>query len=215
MGKKFITFIILIFFLNVVPILHDHKHLELPDDFKHDDYCDVFNQYNNLKTYTSEIEMVIRNKFTSNSYKLKEFYKKPNLYRIDYIVPEGNEVTSKYIWKEDGIFLKSKHQNGTIKLQDLKVPQRNFIMICDFFDNFYKNNNKNFDIKNDVSGKKLKLEIKLGINKHRDSQILMIDKKTFLPISLTTYNANQESTIILNYLDFKLNENLEDYIFDV
>ena len=124
----------------------------------------------NISSYEAELEITINSNKTSNKYKLKQLYCKPNLIKQILIEPANLEnLTIIY----DGKTMKIENTNLSLSkiYEDYKyINNQNVLWLNSFIDN-YRNNSKIYETENELI-----LESNNKNNIYNTKQVLYIDK---------------------------------------
>jgi len=171
--------------------------------------------YENIESYTAEISVTVNSNRTSKTYSIFQYYRSPDSYREDMILPDGG-IGARYIFANGSAALIPPNGSGAVTLDGGRLAEnKNFMFLPDFFAGYYNSQGTKITAGGDLSGSMTVLELPLsGNNVHRFYQKLWMDDKTCLPVKLETYDINMNPMITAVYKEFKLNEKLNDSIFE-
>lgn len=176
---------------------------------------EVLDTMENANAYTSDAIMKVKNNKSIFIYKLKQYYKKQDKFRIEFY-DENDNVKQIIIYNNNqcGIFdtsiLKpfisenffgSKEHNSFLKtfLMNYKADERAYVVLD-------KMEDKEYYI--------FKCNAEKG-NLYFKNIELYADAKTAIPHQLIIYGENNSKTIEIIYKDFTYNNNLDDLLFEV
>jgi outer membrane lipoprotein-sorting protein len=182
------------------------------NDETYDTYVKIYDTYSQIKSYVSEIDVKVISNLGERKYSLKEFYKSPNRYRIDSVSQPQTEGFY-YVFDENSVTLHSPFGKEGVTLQNFIPKEKNYISLADFFKHYYESEDSESSQKLNMSGKFLELSTKLEPNQYHFEQNLEINPSTFLPLKLTTFDINKKPVIVVDYNDFKLDEEIDDNLF--
>ena len=185
-----------------------------------------------MTSYYSEMDVTIISK-NINTYRIKEWNKGEN-YRFEFLDAYKNKVV--IVINGKTTYILNEGEKSKLKLENYLNKETNLLSINTFL-NIYKNIDKKQDNiycgcrcelrekENDIiikiEGKKqenLKCKVETLLNELNLDRIkieLEIDKKTGLPTQYIVYNENNEQSIVGIYNVFKINEKIEDSVFEI
>ena len=178
-----------------------------------DAYKEVYKRYNHMKSYYAAATVTVISDKGESEYSIRQFYEEPDRFAFFVDAPEG-VAGSGYVAKGGQFLLKS----GTGDSFDAEVAfpdSKNCMFICDFFEEYYKSEETSVAVDNGLSADKLVMQCYTSDrNPNRFMQSLTIDTKTYLPLELVTYNAENKPVIEVRFQDFKRNVDIDDKIFN-
>ena len=175
----------------------------------HGDYSKIYESYGNIKNYTADIEVTVSAGENISDYKARQYYMAPDLYRVDYISEEMEDISCVL----SGNTLKFKSPDGKVTDFDGYIPgEKYYIFITDFMERYCKSESA----KSSASRGRTVLELEeTGDNPQRAAMKLWINNKTGLPEKMITYNKDGEEAIVVKYSNFKMNKKMNKKIFEL
>ena len=152
----------------------------------------------NISSYEAELEVTVYSNKTTNKYKLKQLYCKPNF--IKQVVKEPSNIENLTIIY-DGNSIKIENTNLSLSkiYKDYKYINENTICLNSFIDN-YNYNSKNYETENEYI-----FENYNDYNNYNVKQKLYIDKNKKVPIKMEIYDNNKNIKVYIKYNEIKLN----------
>ncbi|MEG2380241.1 MAG: hypothetical protein RSB38_00935 [Oscillospiraceae bacterium] len=178
----------------------------------HDAYSEIYERYNEIKSYTAVATIETASNKATNTYKVKQYYTAPDKYRMD-VMDGDNNVKTSYIFNGANVYLKSAN-GGTTNIENYVVQDKDYMFIPDFFKSYYGSEESFAEASNNMSGEQTRLNSEAKTpNPKRNSQSVWIDNKTYVPSKLETYDVDNTAVITVKYEEFKLNEKIEDKMY--
>ncbi len=180
---------------------------------QHDVYKEIYKRYNEMQSFYAEVNITVQNEKMSSEYIARQFYESPD--RFSVVVDSPEEVAGSGYTAKDGKYtLKSGF--GDEKVLDIVFPnEKNTIFVCDFFEEYYKNEETFLETSGGITGKTTTLGTYLGGgNPKRFMQSLEIDNKTYLPLTLTTYDIDKNPVVVVKFCNFIRNAKPDQSLFD-
>ncbi len=174
----------------------------------HNRYSEIYESYGNIENYQANIKVTVTSGDGKSVYTAREYYKEPDLYRIDYI-SKGMEGISCVL---SGETLSFKDTDGKVTEFKGYVPnEKYYIFITDFIERYCKSEGA----KSYSKGNKTVLELKEE-NDDPNCAVtkLWIDKNNE-PFKLVTYNDKGEERVVAEFSDFKMNGKIDKKLFDI
>ncbi len=180
-----------------------------------DIYDLIYEEYKFIKSYQSKITMKITSNKTIKEYKMNQYYKYPNKYRLDVIEPDEIKGLVTY-YSGSGVSMVYPEVGGKFTLMDYTPVDKTYIFIPDFFSAYYKSEQTSvYTINMDKNRYTILKTSIAGLNMYRNSESLWIDNKTFLPAKLLVYDLKGNAVITVIFETIKLNTEINDMIFEV
>ena len=154
----------------------------------------------NINSYEAEIEVTVHSNKTTNEYKLKQYYIKPDIIKQVIKTPENLEnLTIIY----DGNHMKVENTNLSLSkiYQNYEYINQNVLWLSTFIDQYDSSNSKIKENDNEIM-----IENNALNNVYFSKQILYLDKKTGLPTKLEILDNNQNNRIYIKYNEIKINK---------
>ena len=153
----------------------------------------------NISSYEANLEVTIESNKTTNKYKIKQLYSKPNIIKQTIESPQNlDNLTMTY----DGKNMKVENTNLSLSkiYQDYKYISENTLWLSTFIDN-YNDNSKIYEKKGIIV-----IENNVTYNFYNVKEALYIDKKTGKPIELKIFDNSNNNKIYIKYNEIKLNK---------
>lgn len=160
---------------------------------------DIVEYILNISSYEADLEVTVESNKTTNKYKLKQLYSKPNI--IKQIIEEPSNLENLTIIY-DGKNMKLENTNLSLSkiYENYEYISQNTLWLSSFIDN-YNDNSKITETENEVI-----IENNNIYNKYNEKQVLYIDKHSSLPSKLEIYDNNRNTRIYIKYNEIKLNK---------
>ncbi|MGL5693332.1 MAG: germination lipoprotein GerS [Peptostreptococcaceae bacterium] len=149
-----------------------------------------------IESYTCLTEIDVIGDNGKSSYTLKQSYKKPNEYKVEFVSPE--HLKGKVMeYKDDKVIIKNPNINDSIEL-----PNKNdgYVFIGAFISSYLENK----EVKVNSSNGYITLETNIVEDKgYFNNQILYINKENKLPEKMEMLNEEGNARIIVRYKDIE------------
>ena len=159
----------------------------------------------NISSYEANLEVTIESNKTTNKYKIKQLYSKPNIIKQTIESPQNlDNLTMTY----DGKNMKVENTNLSLSkiYQDYKYISENTLWLSTFIDN-YNDNSKIYEKEETVI-----IENNVTYNFYNVKEALYIDKKTGKPIELKIFDNSNNNRIYIKYNEIKINQTKQNEI---
>lgn len=182
----------------------------------------------NMDDYYTEYEVTVVSNKNTNTYAMKEWYKKGVGNKVEYLDSDGSKVH--IITREDTIIIKNENQKNILTLDPYLSYYTNVLSISTFMDIYNKSvdgskcfsansyekvNNINMIIDNICKMKEnCTCEYK-NIVKNVSKIELKLDKNSGLPLTYIVYDHNKKECISIVYNKFDINQDIKSSIFDI
>ncbi len=178
-----------------------------------DAYREIYSRYNHMKSFYAAATVRVISDKGESEYSVRQFYEEPDKFAFFVDSPE-NVAGSGYVAKDGQFTLKSG--TGDSFASRIAFPDsKNCMFICDFFEEYYKSEETAVTADNGLIEDKIVMQCYTADrNPNRFMQSLTVDTKTFLPIMLATYNAENKPVIEVEFHDFKRNADIDEKIFN-
>ena len=161
----------------------------------------------NISSYEAELEVTIESNKTTNKYKLKQLYYKPNLIKQIVIEP-FNIKDLKIIYDGNNMKLENTNLSLSKIYKDYKYINENILWLSSFVEN-YNSSSKVHRTENEII-----IENNNKYNNYNVKQILYIDKNKKVPTKLEVYDNNKNTKIYIKYNEIKLNKTNRNEILE-
>jgi len=176
-------------------------------------YYKIQKKLGELETYECTTKVSAVNGEETTEYVYKQYFKNPNSYRLELILPEatkGNLMVSngKMAW------VYSPSINHTYKIDSVEKLQNELLFIGFFMKNYMSS--KESDITSDTINKEQFIVITTDIpggNYYFSKQKLWFDRNELVPTQLEILDEQNKIVFKVHYEDFIFNPKLDDGIF--
>lgn len=182
----------------------------------------------NMDSYFAEFEITVISNKNTNTYKMKEWYKKEVGTKQEYLDSEGSKVN--IITMKNKTVIKNETQKNILKMDPYITSYTNLLSINTFLDIYNKSiekeccftaasyekvNNINMIIDNTCKNiNECKCEY-MNIVKNVSKIELKLDKNTGLPLTYIVYDNDKNECISIVYNKFDIDQDIQDNIFDI
>ncbi len=182
----------------------------------------------NMESYIAEFEITVVSNKNTNTYRMKEWYKKDVGTKQEYLDSEGAKVN--IVTKKNKTTIKNQNQKNILKLDPYLTSYTNLLSINTFLDIYNKSvektgcfsansyekvNNINMIIDNVCKNiKECRCEY-MELVKNVSKIELKLDKNSGLPLTYIVYDNDKKECISIVYNKFDINQEIEDKIFDI
>lgn len=175
-------------------------------------YENLYNCYNGMHSFKAEVTVTSFSNNSENKYTLTQYFKAPGMKRIEYVSEKGGSNTT-LINGDKGKII-SGFTAEPYELSNLDVEEKDYLMLNTFFDLYYSSEET---VVKTSGGKKeghITLSAQTGSsNPYKNSIELVLNTKTLNPVKMTVKDDKGKATLCVEYIDFQLNPQLEDSIF--
>ena len=161
----------------------------------------------NISSYEADIELEIKSNKTTNKYKLKQLYCKPNLLKQIIIEPKNIENLS-FIFDGNNMKLENTNLSLTKIYENYEYINNNMLWLSSFIEN-YNDNSKISELQGEII-----IENNNKYNNYNVKQVLYIERKTGLPFKMEIYDNNKNTKIYIKYNEIKLNKTTKNQIIE-
>lgn len=169
------------------------------------DTNDIITFLKNMESYTTKMNMDVKNDKQTINYKAKQSYLRGGGYRLEL---NENRV---FIFKTDDKIYISDKNNGVKYVQSKDFDEvLKLSFIGEYIGLLYTNEKIEYDIKtiNGIEYTVIKLLIP-GSNKNINKALLYVNTKSMLPARMVIYDINDKEKIEIKYTDFLPNVKIE------
>ena len=176
-------------------------------------YEKVYETYNNMNSYSAKVEVVSFSNNSENKYTLTQFFKMPHKQRSEFLSETaGNNIT---IINDGKGKIISEYATNPVLLDSVDIEEKDYLMLNTFFDIYYSSEETSVKTSGNETKGTITLSAETGSSApHRKKMELIIDTKTLIPKKMTVLNDKDKPTLEIKYLEFELNPELEDKIFE-
>ena len=201
MKKKIILFISIAFFF-IIFLSINYKIKNNGNNINKS--LNVLEDILSINSYEAEIDVVIQSNKTTNKYKIKQIYCRPN--RVKQIIKEPSNLENiTIIYDSNNLKIENTNLGLSKIYENYKYINENCLWLNSFVEH-YNNNSKIIETENEII-----VENKNNLNKYNKKQVLYISKKNKKPIKMEIFDDNKNSKIYIKYNEIKINniDNLE------
>ena len=155
----------------------------------------------NLNTYKAKINVQVNSNKNQNKYIIRQEYNAENGSIQEVIEPE-NIAGVRIIKKDNNLTIENSQLDLKTIYDNYKGLENNSLDLINFINNYKENNNSDYEEKNDeiIMTTKGNKE-----NKYLENETLYINKENNMPKKLLIRDNNQNTTIIIEYIEIELN----------
>ena len=155
----------------------------------------------NLNTYKAKIKVQVNSNKNQNKYIIRQEYNAENGSIQEVIEPE-NIAGVRIIKKDNNLTIENSQLDLKTIYDNYKGLENNSLDLINFINNYKENNNSDYEEKNDeiIMTTKGNKE-----NKYLENETLYINKENNMPKKLLIRDNNQNTTIIIEYIEIELN----------
>ena len=155
----------------------------------------------NLNTYKAKINVQVNSNKNQNKYIIRQEYNAENGSIQEVIEPE-NIAGVRIIKKDNNLTIENSELDLKTIYDNYKGLENNSLDLINFINNYKENNNSDYEEKNDeiIMTTKGNKE-----NKYLENETLYINKENNMPKKLLIRDNNQNTTIIIEYIEIELN----------
>lgn len=155
----------------------------------------------NLNTYTAKIKVQVNSNKNQNKYVLLQEYNTENECIQEVIEPE-NIAGVKIIKKDNNLSIENCELDLKTIFENYNGLENNSLDLISFINDYKENKNSNYEEKN---GEIIMTTKSSKANKYLENKKLYIDKEKIEPKKLLIQDNNQNTTIIIEYIEVELN----------
>ena len=180
---------------------------------KSDINSEINKRFENMQSYTATVNVTVLGNGKSETYKMLQTWKAPDMYRNEITEPERMRGTISIV-NSDGIWLKSGDAPAVRMDLGSDSADKEYMFLADFFADYFSVEHSESP-EQDSDGKIMLNASDRGTNKNRFTQNLIIDvKHGFMPEMLQTFDNKGNEVLRVEYGDFILNAETDDSAFE-
>lgn len=174
-----------------------------------DIYEKIHKKYLNMDSYCAKGILTTYSNKTENKYTLLQYYKKPGMYKTEYLNPDGT-VSLVFVEKDGVIYISSPSGN------EMEFPAKDFpdcTYVNNFFKLYYNSAETSINVSKNENSKNMFLEADIyPISANAKKAIMTIDDSTNI-ISTEIYDMGNDLRTKLEFTEFDYGADLSDEIF--
>lgn len=182
---------------------------------KEEEFNDIQKTFSAINNYTSIGNITVKGNKSSESFKVKHIFQKPDKYIAEIMEPKNNQG-NKTIYNRDTAYMYNKKIDQYTILKQIEIPDDKILFLGYFLRNL--SNVEELKIDREIIDKKEYIVIGIeipGNNRYRAYEKLWIDKNTKLPYKLTVYDSKKSEVVKIEYEDVKYNTNIDKELFNI
>ncbi len=183
------------------------------DKSRHDAYKEIYKRYSHMESFYGAATVTVWSDKSESVYTVRQFYEQPD--KFAFFVDSPETVAGSGYVAQGGSF-KLKSGTGSDFDTEIAFPDsKNCMFLCDFFEEYYKSEEASVAADNGIISDKIVMSCFLtDKNPNRFMQSLTIDTKTYIPLTLTTYDMDKKPVVEVKFNDFKRNTDIDQRIFN-
>ena len=162
---------------------------------------EIVDKIKNLTSYTAKVKVKVNSNKNINKYVLLQKYNSQEGSMQEVIEPE-NIAGVKIIKKDNNLNIENSNLDLKTIYENYSGLENNSLDLINFISEYKENDHSNFEEKNEEIV--LKTTANKG-NKYLENKVLYIDKNSSKPKKLMIQDNNQNTTIIIEYIEIELN----------
>ena len=162
---------------------------------------EIVDKIKNLTSYTAKVKVQVNSNKNINKYVLLQKYNSQEGSMQEVIEPE-NIAGVKIIKKDNNLNIENSNLDLKTIYENYSGLENNSLDLINFISEYKENDHSNFEEKNEEIV--LKTTANKG-NKYLENKVLYIDKNSSKPKKLMIQDNNQNTTIIIEYIEIELN----------
>ena len=161
---------------------------------------EIVDKIKNLTSYTAKVKVQVNSNKNINKYVLLQKYNSQEGSMQEVIEPE-NIAGVKIIKKDNNLNIENSNLDLKTIYENYSGLENNSLDLINFISEYKENDHSNFEEKNEEIV--LKTTANKG-NKYLENKVLYIDKNSSKPKKLMIQDNNQNTTIIIEYIEIEL-----------
>ncbi|MDK2809350.1 MAG: hypothetical protein PWR27_59 [Petroclostridium sp.] len=180
-----------------------------------DAYTRIYEKYKDIKSYQCIMTINISSNKTVKQYKIKQYYKSPDNYKVEVLEPEEIKglVT---VYSNSCVTTIQPEIEGKFTLLNFNPVGESYIFLPDFLESYYKSEQTSVMTMREQESRYTVLKADIpGNNPYRFSQSMWIDNQSLLPVKMEVYDIKNKPVISIRFDEFEFNAKLEDEVFQI
>lgn len=162
---------------------------------------EIVDNIKNITSYTAKVKVQVNSNKNTNKYVLLQKYNTQEGSMQEVIEPE-NISGVKIIKKDNNLSIENCGLNLKTIFENYNGLENNSLDLINFINEYKENNQSNYEEKNEEIILKTKSK---NVSKYLENKELYINKNNMKPIKLVIQDNNQNTTIIIEYIEIELN----------
>ena len=167
----------------------------------------VYSKFSGMKSYRAEVKITAYSNKNQNTYDAVQYFKFPGKMRTE----SGDIVT---VINGQTAALTNPDGENPVKISQIPDEGKDFMFLHTFFDAYYNGVSSDSRMSGE-NGETLTLSVSTELeNPYKQDAELTLDTKSLQPLFLEIKNDGNVC-IRIDYIDFKLNEDPDDSLFEI
>ena len=162
---------------------------------------EIVDNIKNITSYTAKVKVQVNSNKNTNKYVLLQKYNTQEGSMQEVIEPE-NISGVKIIKKDNNLSIENCELDLKTIFENYNGLENNSLDLINFINEYKENNQSNYEEKNEEIILKTKSK---NVSKYLENKELYINKNNMKPIKLVIQDNNQNTTIIIEYIEIELN----------
>lgn len=166
-----------------------------------------------MESYACEVEITVIGNRRPETYRMRQWFKKPNMYRLELLEPE-NLKGKTTIFDGKRAYIIHPQIGQVWRMEDFQNSEEQKMFLGYFIQNYLSSQNVEIHRRKEKNEEYLVIDIDIpGNHVYFSKERLWVHTKTLAPYLLQVFDAKDQMRIIVKYLDFQYNPSLEDDFF--
>lgn len=178
-----------------------------------DGYLKVNRMFSGLKSYTVDAEIIVRGNLASENYKVRQYFKYPDRYRLEVISP--SDKTGKVtVCDGERLYIYHPAIDQTYVIEKYREVEEGYMFPGYFAKNLFTGEDAVYGTVK--SGADKYISIRAGIpggNNYRRWQTIYIDSSTINPVKMELLDKDQNAAVTIIYKNFIYNAKIDEKLF--
>ena len=167
----------------------------------------IYSRFSEMKSYRAQIKITAYSNKSQNTYDAVQYFKFPGKMRSE----SGDIVT---VVNGQTAALTNPQGENPLKISQIADEGRDFMFLQTFFDAYYNGTSSNSRMSGE-NGDTVTLAVNTGTdNPYRQDAELTLDCKSLQPLFLEL-KTDGDVSVRIDYIDFNLNEEIDDLLFEI
>jgi len=165
-----------------------------------------------MKSYSTSGTMTLRTGVEPQEYQVEVWYQKENYYRIA-LTNAKKDISQIVLKNDDGVFVLTPHLNKSFRFQSEWPKNQGQVYLYEsLVESITMDNERHFT----TDGDSYVFDVLANYsNASLSRQKIWLNKKTYAPQHVEIYDDNNTALVVMNFNDFKFDEEFEKDSFDM